>query len=423
MDFLTIGEKIRRLRQQLNIEQDTLTQIGVSRNFISMLENNKRELTQSRALQITELLRKIAKEKKINIDITDDYLMLTPIQEAINYCLSSLDDVKVRVEADAIYEIIKSYNLDSVKPKYYLTLADIFFEEKNYTDAFIYYLDALDSYKGINNYLKTPYIYNRLGRCRDLKLDYSEGLSYFIKAYETSIHYNDEKIKKISLYNIAWCSYNLNKLEDSLEYINHYLEICNIDNSFNDYVRAIILKASCYVKKEDTQAAVKLYSDTIKLFKDLSDPMLGYIYNNIGEISMNLQMTDHALEYFEKAKSLREKYDIERISHTLICKARLYIQINDYNEALLQVVQAIAYSKSFKDNEYLFKGYTILETIYNHSKNYKKLMHLYYDMLSIINDGSNKELVMKIHAKLSIIDIKSNNIDKCIDHLENIVNM
>jgi tetratricopeptide (TPR) repeat protein len=337
--------------------------------------------------------------------------------------LTALDNAKTIDEAHSIFKIIKTYDLGTVKPKYYLILADIFFDAKNYSQAFLNYLNALESYKCINDYLKTPYLYNRLGRCRDLRLDYLEGLSYFIKAYEASIHYKDEKIRKISLYNMAWCSYNLNSIDDSLNFINQYLELCSVENSFDDYIRAIILKASCLVERGDNQAAVALYSDAVKLFKDMYDPMLGYIYTNLGKICTNLEMTKQALEYFEKAQHLREKSDMERVSHTLIYKAGLYIKMNDYTEATLQAVQAIAFAKSFKDNEYLHKGYTILETIYTHLSNYEKLRQLYTDMLTSLNEGCDKSIIKDIHVKLSILDIENNNINNSLKHLKDIVNM
>lgn len=423
MVFLTAGDKIRKLRLELNIEQEALTQIGVSRNFISMIENNKRELTENRAKQITDLFRKIAQEKNIDLNINDDYIMLTPDQEAVNYCLAALDKAKTIEECNSIYEIIKVYNLNSVSPRYFLAVSDIFFEEKNYTQAFISYLDALEAYKQNNNFLQVPYIYNRLGRCRDLRLEYNEAFSYFLKAYEASINYNDEKIKKISLYNIAWCSYKLDNTENSLIYINRYLELCSVEDSFNDYIRATILKADCYIKNEDTKIALALYSDAIKLFKNSANPMLGYIFNNLGDICMKLQMNDEALEYFDKARVLREKYDIERVSHTLYYKARLFIQMKNYSEALIQIVQAIAYAKCFKDNEYLYKSYTMLEDIYISLNNLEKLEQVYNEMLGIFDDSFDKNLLMKINAKLSIINIKNNNISECLKHLKNIVDM
>lgn len=423
MKFLTTGEKLRKLRHQLNIEQDALTQIGVSRNFISMLENNKRDLTESRAIQITELLIKIAKEKNINLNIADDYLLITPLQEAESYCCVALDNLKKLDEASSIYQIIKTYNLDFVRPRYYLTIADMLFNEKNYTEAFVNYLDSLDSYKNINEYTKIPYIYNRLGRCRSLKLDYQEALFYFIKSYESSLLYNDEKIKKIVLYNIAWCNINMSNIESALHFIDRYLELCNQNETFNDYIRGIILKADCYVKKQDFEFATKLYIDSIKLFTDEYNPFLGYIYNNLGEINMKTKSTALALEYFDKAQLIIEKSDIERISHTLIYKAELFIQNNDYSEALLQTVQAIAYAKSFKDDEYLYRGYTLLESIYEHYNNTEKLQQAYKDMLSLLEGTSDKDSKMKIHAKLSIISMKDNKLDICLNHLKNIVNM
>ncbi|WP_017414116.1 helix-turn-helix transcriptional regulator [Clostridium tunisiense] len=423
MKFLTTGEKLRNLRHQLNIEQDALTQIGVSRNFISMLENNKRELTESRAMQITELLRKIAEEKDMDFNIADDYLFITPCEEAERYCCTALDNLKSLAEASAIYEVINTYNLNSIRPRYYLAIADMLFEEKNYSKAFINYLDSLHSYMDIKEHIKMPYIYNRLGRCRSLNLDYMEALFYFIKSYEASLLYGDEKTKKVVLYNIAWCNININNIDSALHYINRYLELCNKNETFDDYIRGTILKADYYVRIQEFELAEKIYNKSIKLFADEYNPLLGYIYNNLGDIYVKINSTSLALECFDKAQSIIEKADIARLSHTLIHKANLFISTNDYSEALLQTVQAIAYAKSFKDTEYLYKGYVLLETIYEHFNNNEKLKQVYKDMLNLLDDTSDANAKMKIHAKLSIISIKDNKLDTCLTYLKNIVNM
>ncbi len=423
MKFLTAGEKLRKLRHQLNIEQDVLTQIGVSRNFISMIENNKRKLTESRAIQITQLLKNIALDKNIIVHIPDDYLIVEPSEEAKRYCLTTLDNIRTSDEANKINEVIKKYKLDIIKPKYYITLADKSFDEKDYTQAFIYYLDALDSYKNINDFTKTPYIYNRLGRCRSSKLDFQEALFYFAKSYESSLHYSDEKTKKIVLYNMAWCSIKTNNLDAAFNFINRYLELCNPKENLEDYIRGSVLKADYYVSKQELTLATNLYADCIKLFEDDSSPFLGYIYNNLGDVSMKLGLNALALDYLDKAKYIREQSDKERVSYTLLQKAKLYINQNNYEEALLQAIEAIDYAKSFKDKECQYKCYSLLETIYKHFNNGEKLKQIYTEMLALLDGVNARDTIIKTHAKLSIIDLQHNNIDSCLIHLENIVDM
>lgn len=423
MEFLTIGEKLRNLRKQLNLDQDDITKIGISRNYISMIENNKRELNKKRASEITKLLKDIALEKNINVIIDDNYLIRSPKQDAEEYCLNILSSRKNTEEVSCVQEIINKYELDSIQGKFHLILADICFVERDYTKAFIYYLDALDQYKNLKDYNEVPYIYNRLGRCRDLKLDYHEALSYFLKAYEASIIYNKKEIKKIALYNISWANLNLDNLKDALHYINIYLELCNIEETFNDYVRAIILKADCYNKMQQIDNSLQLYLDVIKLFQNPKDSLLGFIYNNLGELNMKRGHFDQSLQYFNKAELLRQEVDISRIPYTLIDKAKLYIHQDEYNKALIEVVQAVAYSKSFKDNESLYKGYLVLETIYIRLKDKEKLKQTYIDMITLFNDNSDKYLVAQIYAKLSILSIEDNNIDRCLNYLKCIINI
>ena len=44
--LLTIGEKIRQVRKQYGLKQVAFESFGFSRNYISMLETNKRSLNE-----------------------------------------------------------------------------------------------------------------------------------------------------------------------------------------------------------------------------------------------------------------------------------------------------------------------------------------------------------------------------------------
>lgn len=54
MNFLTTGEKIKRLRIQLNLTQEELQTENVTRGLISMIETNKRDVTYATAVKLVD---------------------------------------------------------------------------------------------------------------------------------------------------------------------------------------------------------------------------------------------------------------------------------------------------------------------------------------------------------------------------------
>ena len=54
--FLTVGDKIRRIRQQFNLKQGVFKQFGITQHYLSMIETNKRQAPQETLKDIYEAL-------------------------------------------------------------------------------------------------------------------------------------------------------------------------------------------------------------------------------------------------------------------------------------------------------------------------------------------------------------------------------
>lgn len=52
VEFLTQGEKLKRLRTELNLRQKDLADENITREFISMVEKDKRNFSKQNAISI-----------------------------------------------------------------------------------------------------------------------------------------------------------------------------------------------------------------------------------------------------------------------------------------------------------------------------------------------------------------------------------
>ncbi|MBZ9634474.1 helix-turn-helix transcriptional regulator [Clostridium sp. FP1] len=422
MEFLTIGEKIKNLRKILGIRQEELTSIGVSRNFISMVENNKRKLSLKTAELLIEIFKSKSKEIGTNLDIDEKYLLKSPQEEAIEYCNEKINDILLIDEIDKLIDICSRYSLLDILSTLYVKKGNILYSHGKCGEAFTYYYDALIFYNSINSIEVKAFIYNKLGKCRLQMLEYFESLSFFTKAYNLSVIGNYKLVERNSLYNMALVYKKLNKIDDALEHINKYIDICDYDIDFFDIIDARVLEANCYFSKNQYNKSIQIYKETLNKKDQLKYPMLGNIYNNLALAYLEVNDCENSLLYFDKSQELREASDKSNLHRTLIDKSNVFIKNKIVNEATNLLTKGFHMSVAYKDLEYTISSFNMLEKIYIDLCDNKRLIYLYEEMLDILSSRENIQSILliyiKISNKLALINIENNDMEKCKNRLK-----
>ncbi|MGH4123759.1 MAG: helix-turn-helix domain-containing protein [Clostridium sp.] len=422
MEFLTIGEKIKNLRKILGIRQEELTSIGVSRNFISMVENNKRKLSLKTAELLIEIFKSKSKEIGLDLDIDEKHLLKSPQEEAIEYCNEKINDTLLINEIDYLFDVCSRYNLSDILSTLYVKKGNMLYSIGKFSEAFTYYYDALIFYNSINSIEDKAFIYNKLGRCRLQMLEYFESLSFFTKAYNLSIIGNYKLVKKNSLYNMSLVYKKINKIDDALEHIKKYIDICDYDIDFFDIIDAKILEANCYSSKNQYNKSIQIYKEILNKKDQLKNTMLGNIYNNLALAYLEVNDCENSLFYFDKSQELRKVRDKSKLHRTLIDKSNVFIRIEKINEATNLLTKGFDMSVAYKDLEYTMLSFNMLEKIYIDLCNNKRLIYLYEEMLEILSSRENIQSVLliytKISNKLALINIENNDMEKCKNRLK-----
>lgn len=422
MEFLTTGEKIKNLRKILGIKQEELTSIGVSRNFISMIENDKRKLNLKTAQLLIKIFKLKSNEVEIDLDIDENYLLKSPHEEAREYCNKKTTDSLSIEEVDNLIDISSQYNLSDILSTLYVSKGNMVYNNRKYSEAFAHYYDALDICNSINRLEDKAFIYNKLGKCRLQMLEYFESLSFFTKAYDLSLIGNYKLIEKNSLYNMALVYKRLNKIDDAIKCLNKYIDICDDSIDFFDIIDAKILEANCYFFEKKYNMSIQIYKEILNKKHQLKDPILGNIYNNLGLAYLEVNDLENSLFYFNRSQKLRKVSDKSKLHRTLIDKSNVFIRNRITNEASNLLRKGFDMSVIYNDLEYIILSFNMLERIYIDSSDSEKLIFLYEEMLKIVSSEKNAQssllIYTKISNKLALIHIENNDIEKCKDRLK-----
>lgn len=411
LDFLSPGKRIKALRKQLNIKQVELEAIGVSRNYISMVESDKRNLSGETLEKFLNFIENRADEFEVKVNLDTNYLLLPEKEEARNYCNEKLKSTLNHECLDELIEIGEKYSLTDILLDVYLLKANLLYNECCYNNAFIYYYKILEIYIDKNDDKDKAFIYTKLSKCKGMTLSYEEALVYSFKSYFYCNEFKDKINLMNCMFNICIIYKKLGEYDNALIYIDKLLNIINPKDYIHRYIDAIIVKCNCYASKGEFRTSIDIYNSTLNNLNNIPGIPLGFIYNNLGDAYLNLGELEYALLYFDKAISTRTLFDKSTLSHSLIDKSQVLIKQKYFDNSISLIQEGLALSKKYSDNEYILKGYNLLEDIYIELNNKVKLEETYLLLVEFLKDMDSIKL-LGIYIKLSILYMKCNNIDK-----------
>ena len=85
-EILSPGKKIRKIRKSFKINQEDITGGEITRNLISIIENDKANLTSKVAIILSENINRVCKEKGIDFSVTSEYLLEDVESQAKKNC-------------------------------------------------------------------------------------------------------------------------------------------------------------------------------------------------------------------------------------------------------------------------------------------------------------------------------------------------
>lgn len=416
MNFLTTGEKIRSLRKKMDMRQQELEDINITRAFISMIETGKRGLSKDTAKIIADKLSSKAQNIGLELAIDTDYLLRTPSEDAEIYCYDKLNNFPTNDEIDVIVSIAKSYSLIKVEAAAYRILGDYSFENKNNIESFIQYMISLDLYKETEEKEVLSYLYYRLGLCKLNQLEYIEAISFFNRADHYSKLYDNTEVKKSTVYSRALAYKNLQKYSEGLKYAEKFIAMCHKEVDINEYAEANILKIQCLSCMNNGDKAASLLDNLVKELSISKVEIKWQVYKDIAKAYLEEGCMGKSMQYLELAEELVNNVDNTQLACVYINKAKFYLR-NEFLDEAAMVTNKCLRLLAEKD-ELTVEAYHILGDIYSRKKDFINLKNTYIKLLDILRDKEYyKQEVLMIYNKLALLYLEQNDIEMCKKYL------
>lgn len=299
MEILSPGKKIKRIRKDLKISQKEITGGLVTRELISIIENDKCTLTPTVAKIITDNINKICKERNIDFNVDTEYLLEDINSQAnkiankyIDFLCNNENNISkdFSKDIDEIESFLRKYDLPNKKTIIYEKIGDILKKQKKFNSCYIYYIKAFENYNNMINDIRVFKLLVNLGNvclylCRDKEaLDFNN----LALIYNNNV---DESLKYKVLFNNILAYMHLDKHDTALLEIDHILNTfknLNKEKSFN----LNILKVNCFRYK-------KFYTEALRLNQSM---LIGLNFDDAENIIL---ITANILDIYTMIKDIK----------------------------------------------------------------------------------------------------------------------
>jgi len=330
MEILSPGQKIRKIRKELKINQKEITGGEITRELISIIENDKSTLTPTVAQIITDNINRICEEKNIDFSLNTEYLLEDIDSQTDKIASKYIDFLSINEDdiskdfsktIEKIESFLIKYNVREKKMIIYEKIGDIFKKQKEYNKSYIYYIKAFENHNRLFNDTRLFNLLYKLGGiCIYLGKD-KEALDFNNLALMYNYNIPEDLRFKV-IHNNALAYINLKEYDRAL------LEIKHIENTFENLTKQYtfsynVLKVICLRYK-------KFYNDAFKL----SEYMLSTLDND--DTENIILITVNILDIYTAIKDIKNvRVYIDKLSYIL----------NNYDKVKESCYSATAYNQ------------------------------------------------------------------------------
>ena len=386
---ITAGENLKRIRKDLNLKQHEIAGNDITRNLISLIENNKTPIYYNVANIISKNINRILYERGLDTYIQAEDILNPERYEArsiannyIKMLEKHLQEENYNLKVDELNEIenfLNKWNFVDKKVKIYQLLGEIYYKAKDYNREYYYYIKALEiSYEHPNMKDRYKLILRLVYNCI-LTKKYHEAIRLCEFALSTQENLADRQ-KGIFHYNLALSYCYLNDYYTAMDHIIHAKYYIPCDNY--EYMKKILLlEGTCNVEVKNYDIALRIYDKLLKIIDENNPETLSLIYNNILQIYIRKNKKSKVIEYHKKILGLLKHIDKHSyyLAEILINIANTYNYLEDYESYEKYLKMALSLSKENNNKNLISKAIALLANYYMKKEQFDKIKILLED--------------------------------------------
>lgn len=351
MEILSLGEKLKRRRKDLNMTLKDLAGERITPGQISLVESGKSNPSM-------DLLEYLATTLSTSIE----YLMESEVSQAEKICkyfeniaesfIMNKDLIQGENYIQKSLFYAEKYGLEYRKARNLYLRGLIFMEKDETAIAQQYLLSANIIFIKNSNFEEIVNDFMNLGKITFQLKAYHSSCSYFQQAEKV---YNDANIGNDFLlgqiyYYIAFSYFKLENMDKAIDYSFLATEkFKQIDNK-KEYANSLLLLAQQFSKKGDIDNAIRYSNKTLNVFKDVTDQYyISSIENSMGKLFCEFNNMEESFMHYNKAKELRSNNNDPQLIETLISICENYIKMKDIVNTKLTLEEIIKSSKDDSD--------------------------------------------------------------------------
>jgi len=152
---ISIGENLKNIRKSMGFRQQEISGGDITRNLVSLIENNKTPLYEKVARLLAKNMNNLAMERNMDVYI-DPEDMLNPqryeAKQRADQLLAKLKDnlstkefYDLEKQVDTVDLFFREWNIPEKKAEIYEVLGDIFYAKKDKLHEYSYYMKAYET--------------------------------------------------------------------------------------------------------------------------------------------------------------------------------------------------------------------------------------------------------------------------------------
>ena len=324
MEILSLGEKIKRKRKELNMTLKDVAKDRITPGQISLVESG-------RSNPSMDLLEYLA----ANLNTTVEYLMESEESQAerISMYYEQITEIyllsnnypKSEKYLEEAFNYATIYKLDYRKAKIMSLKGEVSKLKNNYEEAKEMYLSAIIIFSNNKKYEEVVKSFLNLGKISTTLKENTIAINYFKQAEAVYLDHditNEYLIGEVYYY-ISKIYYLIERVEDSKKYA--YLAKEKYDKLFNkeEYANSLVLLSEECIKKGDLMNATNYSQRALNIYKKLSHSNnTSNIEQNLGELFYNFKDISESYIHLHNAIKISESNDKNKEIDILIdiCK-------------------------------------------------------------------------------------------------------